>query len=149
MLGVRRAAEEGSGFIMHLVLMDDTSGGAAGLVTTVIFLAIFVFYIAAMWRIFTKAGKPGWAVLIPIYSTFVLLSIVGRSAWWFILLLIPFVDAIVGIILLYDLAVSFGRGVGTFLGLLFLSPIFIPILAFGSAQYVGPRGAPVAVGAYR
>lgn len=129
--------------------MDDSSGAITSVIVYVIFLAIVVFYLAAMWRIFTKAGKPGWAIFIPIYSTIVLLNIAGRSGWWILLFLIPVVDVVVGLIVLNDLSKSFGRGIGTTLGLIFLSPIFIPILGFGSARYVGPRGAPVAVGAYR
>jgi hypothetical protein len=134
---------------MPFVLLDTTSDTTSGLIFTVIYLAVLVFYIAAGWRIFTKAGKPGWAILIPIYSTFVLLSIVGRSAWWFLLLLIPIVDFIALIIVLNDLSKSFGRGVGTTLGLIFLSPIFIPILGYGKAQYVGPAAARAPVAAYR
>lgn len=134
---------------MHPVLMDDSSGAITSVIVFVIFLAIAVFYIAAMWRIFSKAGKAGWLAIIPIVNFFVLLNIAGRSAWWFILFLIPVVDFIAAIIVLNDLSKSFGRGIGTTLGLIFFSEIFIPILGYGSAQYVGPRGVPAAVGAYR
>jgi uncharacterized protein DUF5684 len=101
-------------------------------------LLIAVIMIAAMWKTFTKAGQPGWASLIPIYNIYILCKIVGRPAWWIILLLIPFVIFIIGIILCVDLAKSFGQGVGFGLGLVFLSFIFYPILGFGSAQYQGP-----------
>jgi hypothetical protein len=94
--------------------------------------------IVAMWKIFTKAGQPGWACLIPFYNIYVLCKIVGRPGWWLILMLIPFVNVIIGIILCIDLAKSFGKGVGFGLGLIFLSFIFYPILGFGSAQYQGP-----------
>ncbi len=94
--------------------------------------------IAAMWRVFTKAGKPGWASIIPIYNIIVLLEIVGRPAWWFLLLLVPFVDIIIMIIVLNDLSKSFGHGVGFTLGLLFLGVIFWCVLAFGPSRYVGP-----------
>jgi Family of unknown function (DUF5684) len=136
---------------MHFALLDSTSGTdtTTQLIVDLVFLAIVVFYVAAEWRIFSKAGKPGWAALIPIYSTFVFLSVVGRSAVWFLLLLIPFANIIFAIILVNDLSKSFGRGIGTTLGLLFLSPIFIPILGFGKAQYVGPAAAQVPVAAYR
>ena len=101
-------------------------------------LLVAVIMIAAMWKIFTKAGQPGWASLIPIYNIYILCKIVGRPAWWIILLLIPFVIFIIGIIPCVDLAKSFGQGVGFGLGLVFLSFIFYPILGFGSAQYQGP-----------
>jgi hypothetical protein len=109
-------------------------GSPAGLIVG---LLIAVIIIAAMWKIFTKAGQPGWACLIPIYNIYVLCQIVGRPGWWVILMFIPFVNFIIAIILCIDLAKSFGHGVGFGLGLVFLGFIFYPILGFGSAQYQG------------
>jgi hypothetical protein len=104
-----------------------------------VWLAILVVYIAAGWTIFTKAKKPGWAVLVPIYNVIVLLDVVGRPLWWIVLLLfIPFVNVIFLIIVLVDLAKSFGKGVGYAMGLFFLPIIFLPMLAWGSAAYKGP-----------
>src|ERR1043166_8101205 len=100
-------------------------------------LAIGVFLIASMWKVFTKAGKRGWAVIVPIYSTIVMLEIAGKPAWWIVLLLIPFVNFIILIIVAVALANNFGKGAGFGLGLAFLGIIFYPILGFGSAQYVG------------
>ena len=114
-------------------------GSAIG---TIIYLAIVVALIAAMWKVFQKANQPGWGAIIPIYNTFLLLRIVGRPAWWFILLLVPFVNFVIAIILMLDLAKAFGKGTGFGIGLLFLSFIFIPILGFGDARYVGaPHGS--------
>ena len=123
--------------------LDTATGAAAGaaLLFTLIYLAIVVLVIASMWRVFTKAGKPGWAAIVPIYNTIVLLEIVGKPTWWIILLLIPFVNIIVLLIVINELSKSFGRGVGTTLGLIFLGFIFWPILAFGSAQYQGGGAA--------
>lgn len=94
-----------------------------------------------MWKVFTKAGKPGWAAIVPIYNTIVILEIVGKPIWWIILCLIPFVNIIVFLIILNELSKCFGRGVGTTLGLVFLPFIFWPILGFGSAQYQGGQQA--------
>ena len=92
-----------------------------------------------MWKIFTKAGKPGWAILIPIYNIIVLLEIVGKPTWWIIIiLLVPFVNIIFLIWMINLLSLSFGKDVGFTLGLLFLSIIFIPVLGFGKAEYKGP-----------
>jgi hypothetical protein len=101
-------------------------------------LAIIVLGIVSGWKVFTKANKPGWAVLIPIYNVYVLTQIVGRPWWFILLLLIPLVNIIVGIVLSIDLAKSFGKGAGFGLGLALLGFIFYPILAFGSATYKGP-----------
>jgi hypothetical protein len=103
--------------------------------------------IAAWWKIFTKAGQPGWACIIPIYNLYVWCKIVGRPWWWILLMLIPFVNFIILIILIIDLAKSFGKGVGFGIGLLLLPIIFFPILGFGSAQYQGPATGSVGSGA--
>jgi hypothetical protein len=116
----------------------NANASPAAIIFAIIVLALVVFYIVAEWRIYTKAGKPGWAVLIPIYRQLVFLRIIGRPWWWIFLYLIPLVDIVIYIIVENDLSKSFGHGVGFTLGLIFLSAIFIPILAFGSSQYVGP-----------
>jgi hypothetical protein len=106
--------------------------------TGLIPLAIFVLMIVSGWVIFTKADKPGWACIIPIYNVLVLLDIVGRPWWWLLLLCIPLVNLVIGIILCIDLAKAFGKGAGFGIGLLILGFIFYPILAFGDAAYQGP-----------
>ena len=118
---------------------SNTGGGSGGVsaVLIVIYLAIIVLEIAGIWKAFTKAGQPGWAAIIPIYNVVVLLNIVGRPVWWIILFFVPLVNFIVMIMIAIDLANSFGKGIGFGLGLAFLSPIFIPMLGFGSAQYTG------------
>ena len=105
-------------------------------------LLIALFVIVAMWKVFTKAGRPGWATIIPIYNMYVWCKIVGRPGWWVILMLIPLVNIIVGIIVCIDMAKSFGKGVGFGIGIALLGIIFLPILGFGSAQYQGPSAAP-------
>jgi hypothetical protein len=88
-----------------------------------------------MWRIFQKAGKPGWACIIPIYNIFVFLQIVKKPLWWFILLLIPLVNFIIMIILMANLVKVFGKPGWQTLLLLFFSVFYIPFLGFGKAQY--------------
>jgi hypothetical protein len=116
-------------------------------VSMIVGLLIALLLVVATWKVFTKAGQPGWASIIPIYNLYVWCKIVGRPGWWIILMLIRFVNIIVGIILCIDMAKSFGKGVGFGIGLALLGIIFLPILGFGSAQYQGPaagQGAPVA-----
>src|SRR6476620_10999988 len=100
--------------------------------------------IVAMWKVFTKAGEPDWASIIPIYNIYIWCKIVGRPWWWILLMLIPLVNFIICIILCIDLAKSFGKGVGFGLGLALLGIIFFPILGFGSAQYQGPAAGGLA-----
>lgn len=118
----------------------DAAGGAT--IGVVIWLALTVLLIASLWRVFAKAGRPGWAALIPIYNMIVLLEIVGRPWWWLLLMFIPFVNFIIIIMTFLDLARVFGKGTGFGVGLLLLTIIFLPILAFGSARYSPPAPAP-------
>jgi hypothetical protein len=129
---------------------DSTSSsnsglGALFLVYIAFLLVIAVISIVGMWKIFQKAGKPGWAAVVPIYNFIVLLEIVGRPTWFVLLLLagfIPFVGWIavlaVSIIVANDLSKSFGRGTGTTVLLVVLPFIGYPMLGFGSATYHGP-----------
>jgi uncharacterized membrane protein YhaH (DUF805 family) len=116
----------------------SSQGQAPGPLFWIFWLAFMILVIAGCWKVFIKAGQPGWASIIPIYNVYIWCKIVGRPGWWVILLLIPFVNFIVAIILSIDLAKSFGKGVGFGLGLALLGFIFWPILGFGSAQYQGP-----------
>jgi hypothetical protein len=106
----------------------------------IIYFAIIVLMIVSQWIVFTKAGKPGWACIIPIYNIIVLLQIVGKPWWWLLLMLIPIVNFVIIIWMINLLSKSFGHGVGFTLGLIFLGFIFLPVLAFGGSQYKGPAG---------
>ena len=125
------------------VFAQDGNGGvpqmdaATQTLYTIISFVVSIISIIAMWKIFSKAGQPGWAAIIPIYNIIVLLRICNRPWWWLILLIIPIVDIVIVIILCIDLAKAFGHGIGFGLGLIFLSLIFLLILAFGSSRYVG------------
>ena len=111
-------------------------------------IVLIVIVIAGMWKVFTKAGKPGWAAIIPIYNIYILLEIVGRPTWWLAFLLLPFIPFIGGLALIvvmfiiyWDTAKSFGKDVGYAIGLTLLSFVFWPMLGFGSAQYLGPMAS--------
>jgi hypothetical protein len=111
-------------------------------IVIIIYLAVIILMIVSMWKIFTKAQKPGWAILIPIYNIIVLLEIIGKPWWWLLLMLIPFVNFIFIIWMMNLLSKSFGHSEGFTVGLIFLSFIFYPILGLGSSKYVGPAGKP-------
>jgi len=113
-----------------------------GIIIGIIYLLIVIFLlIVPMWKIYTKAGQPGWAILIPIYNLIVLFKIVGKPWWRLFLFFIPIVNYVFVIWTINLLSKSFGKNVGFTLGLLFLGIIFYPILGYGKAQYIGPAGA--------
>ena len=120
----------------------SSQGQAPGPVFWICWLAFAVLMIAALWKVFTKAGQPGWAAIVPILNTYFVCKVAGRPGWWVILMFIPFVNLIIWIILCIDVAKSFGKGAGFGVGLLLLPIIFFPILGFGSAQYQGPSASP-------
>jgi hypothetical protein len=121
----------------------STTNTTVSPVVWIVYVTFLVLMLASLWKVFTKAGQPGWAILIPIYNLYIMCKIAGRPGWWLILMLIPFVNFIIAIILYVDIAKSFGKGVGFAVGMLFLPFIFFPILGFGSAQYQGPTRATV------
>jgi hypothetical protein len=131
---------------MEAVTYTTTTSVNGGLVFLYVLVA-YVLFVIPFWVVFTKAGQPGWAALIPIYDIYILLKIIGRPWWWLLLMLIPIVNLIIWIVVLYEVSKSFGHGVGFMLGLLFLNIIFWYILAFGSSRYLGPAGAPGGIAA--
>jgi hypothetical protein len=133
---------------------DPSPGeGAAGVIGALfggafmlVFLAVLVLVLVSLWKIFEKAGKPGWAGIVPIYNLIVWMEIVGRPLWWVVLMFVPCVSIVVGIILCIDLAKSFGKDLAYGIGLALLPFVFFPMLAFSDARYVGPAaGTPARV----
>jgi len=115
-----------------------------GIITAylVIVIPIVLIAIVAMWRIFTKAGQPGWAVLIPFYNLYVLTQVAKRPGWWMLLYFVSFIPVIgalgvlfVSIIDNLRLAKLFGKSAGFGVGMILLGIVFLPILAFGNADY--------------
>ena len=100
---------------------------------------IFLISILPMWKIFEKAGEDGWKAIIPIYNTVVLLKICGLNPWLVILSFIPYISFILAIIIWYNLAKAFSKGVGFSIGLTFFNLIFLFILAFDSSEYTNPN----------
>ena len=117
----------------------DTIATGVLVVYYIIFLAVLVLDVIAFWKIFTKAGKPGWACIVPFYSQYCQFDIAWGNGWYFLLGLIPCVNIVVAVIHSIKLAKAFGRGTGFGLGMFFLAPIFFMILGFGSAEYIGPQ----------
>jgi hypothetical protein len=123
--------------------VNSNSAALAGiLVGSLVSLAIGIFLIACVWRVFTKAGQPGWAAIVPFYNIYVLLKMVGRPGWWLVLFFIPVVNLVIAIMVYIDVAKAFGKGGGFTVLLILLPFIGWPILAFGDAMYRGPVADP-------
>lgn len=118
--------------------LAQNSGDAAGGIFLILWLAIVVLVIVGFWKVFTKAGQPGWASIIPIYNLYILTKIAGKPWWWVILCFIPIVTIIATAVISIGVAKSFGKGTAYGLGLWLMAPIFYPILGFSDAEYQGP-----------
>lgn len=123
-------------------MYGETASSAFSSGMIILWLAVLVFMLYVMWRVFEKAGKPGWAAIIPIYNYIVLLDIAGKPWWWifaFLLSIIPIIGSIlflvVMILIYHGISTNFGKSGGFTVGLVLLPVIFFPILAFGSAEY--------------
>jgi len=120
----------------------DAAAGIGGLFCVCFFwliaLALTIVAIVGLWKIFEKAGKPGWAAIVPIYNAYVLTEIAGKDILWFVLLLVPCVQWVALIVIWIDVAKAFGKDPMYGVGLALLGPIFIPMLGFSDAKYLGP-----------
>ena len=137
-------------FLSYLFLAQETSDysttkGGLGPVFWICYFAVIVLLIAAIWKVFSKAGQPGWAAIIPIYNIYVMCKVAGRPGWWLLLMLIPLINVIIAIILNVDIAKHFGKGIGFAIGMILLPFIFWPILGFGGAQYQNAAPPPMSV----
>jgi len=134
--------------IPALLLQEDTGAGGLGALLAVggtillVALALAVVLIIGLWKVYVKAGQPGWAVLIPFYNVYILLKIAGRPGWWLVLCLIPLVNIVIALLVAIDVAKAFGQSAVFGVILLFLlSGIGYLVLGFGNYKYVGPATA--------
>ena len=122
--------------------MDNYYSAVGAGIGTAYYLFILVFYIVCvigMWKMFEKAGKPGWASLIPFYNLYCIYDIGWGTGWLFLLTFIPCVGVIFDIMLSFKMAKAYGQGTGFGFGIIFLKPIFYMILGFGDSEYIGPQ----------
>lgn len=120
--------------------MDNATAAAVAagsIVYLLVVLAIAIVVLVGLWKVFEKAGKPGWGAIVPLYNCYCLFEMTFGTGWLFLLMFVPCVGAIMMIIMWVKLAMVFGKGVGFGIGILFLPFIFVPMLGFGDAQYVG------------
>ena len=123
-------------------LLGVFKGMGAGML--IVWLAIMVFMIVSWWIVFKKAGQPGWAILIPIFNFLVILRVAEKPWWWVFAILLaiipiagPILFLVVWILICNAISKNFGQGAGFTVGLVLLSVVFVPILAFGDYKWKG------------
>jgi hypothetical protein len=132
--------------IAAFLLQEEEIGGAllGGLLAVggtmmLVMLVVAVLAIIGIWKVFVKAGQPGWAILVPLYNVYILLKIAGRPGWWLLLMIIPLVNIVIAALVAIDIAKAFGQSAAFGILLLFLlSGIGYVILGYGNYKYVGP-----------
>ncbi len=117
--------------------LGSSISAASMVVSMLISLAVTVVIVIGQWKVYEKAGEPGWAAIVPFYSQYVLFKITFGNGWLFLLMFVPCVNFVIMIIAWFKLATAFGKGTGFGFGLWLLNAIFICILGFGDATYVG------------
>jgi len=121
--------------MMNLPAQPVQFDGIMFTILGVIVWSLCIAMYAGMWRVFKKAGQPGWAAIIPYYQIYILIKIEEEPGWWILWLLVPLLNLFIFWGIFDRLAQRFGKGEGFAAGLLFLPFIFFPILGFGNAQY--------------
>lgn len=98
-------------------------------------VVVAIVTIVALWKVFVKAGRPGWASLVPIYNTYVTIKIAQKPGWWLLLLFIPFVNLVFLVLICMGVARHFGRSNWFGLGLAVFPYVFLCILGFNNDKY--------------
>ena len=110
-----------------------------GFILFLIPIGVCVFTIISLWYIFKKAGKEGWEAIVPVYNIIVLLEITGLPMWYVALFFVPFGNIYAMIRVYLELGYRFKQSTGFGIGLIFLAPIFLGMLAFNKQiTYVAP-----------
>lgn len=116
-------------------------GAIVGIIFLVIELAIIAIAFLGFWKVFEKMGRKGWEGIVPFYNFYILLQIFNKPIWWLVLLLIPFVNLVIMVILCIEIAKSFGKTPAYGVGLALLAPVFFPLLGFGRDTFTPPMTA--------
>ncbi len=119
--------------------MEDFIGILMGWTAFVVYFGVILVTIMGMWRVFEKAGHPGWACIIPFYNIYILLKIAEKPGWWLLWYFIPLVNIVVAFMVMISVARNFDKDAGYGIGLMFLPFIFYPMLGLGDAEYLGER----------
>ena len=120
--------------------MENSGGGIVAVVVSLVMAAMFIACLVGIWKMFKKAGQPGWGSLIPFYNVYLLLKIAEKPGWWLVLFVIPIVNLYALVVVSINIAKAFGKGIGFAIGLMILNVPLYAFLGLSKAQYVGVPG---------
>jgi hypothetical protein len=123
---------------------DPAVAGILMVIIAIVFaisLALGAIMIISMWRLYTKAGRPGWASIVPFYNQIVMIKIIGRPLWWFAMMFVPFANIVFSVMIMLEFVKSYGKDTWFGVASLFFPYVIFPIMAFDkNIRYVGPAG---------
>jgi signal peptidase I len=104
----------------------------------------FIAVYAGLWKLFQKAGEPGWKAIIPFYSSFIMLKLSGRPGWWLIWVFIPAATWIISAGIVVDFIKNYGKfSIRHRAAAILLPFIYLPKWGFESKTiYLGPSASP-------
>ena len=100
-----------------------------------VIIPILIRTIICLWKMFKKAGLPGWGAIVPFYNIYLRFKMSGMWGWWVLSLLFPPLFLIALIISFFKLPKKFGKHWAWGFGFFFFYPIFIGIFAFDKSEY--------------
>ncbi|MFW6019995.1 MAG: signal peptidase I [Bacteroidales bacterium] len=105
-------------------------------ILTIIF---FIASVAGLWGMFEKAGEPGWKILIPLYNFYVWLKIIDKPLWWYIFLLIPFINVFTVMLMVVEYLKNFHKfSLGQQALAVIFPYIYLPYLGFSKKETFTP-----------
>ena len=124
-----------------LSTLGSSAGGVGGGFFSLLYIAFYVLAFIGLWKMFVKAGHPGWGAIIPFYNLYLLLKVARRPGWWLILFFIPLVNIIIWLVVALDVSRNFGHGAGYGILLWIFPYIMFIVLGWGTDQYRGAQPA--------
>ncbi|MEI6822707.1 MAG: signal peptidase I [Bacteroidota bacterium] len=108
-------------------------------------LLFFILTIIGLWKMFEKAAYPGWVILIPFYNFYIWLKIIKKPLWWYIFIIIPFINVFTVMLMVVELVKCFKKyGLGE-QAISVLFPFFyLPYIGFNKKEeYLDPDKRPL------
>ena len=124
---------------MHYIVAESWSNQVFGGFNGMIGLIWWILVIIGGWKMYVKAGKPGWGIIIPFYNTYLLCKVAGRPGWWLILFFIPIVNIIIWLIVASASPRTSATAPATASCCGCFAPIMFLVLGFGGDTYKNVR----------